>query len=400
MADPSLRLLPSRRLTDLHPQLLDALFGAAVAVGSLVTLVLGQYRMAGRPLTAMDYSTAAVAFVVVTLRRRWPLGTLAAAVATAVVFIALGEREHLVIIVTAITTYTMATVSPRVRAWAIATGVALILYLSSVMLTDNSWSAPGPIGSIAWIGMAVAVGDAMRTRLEYVRAVEERARRAEQSRDEEARRRVVEERLRIARELHDVVAHHIALINVQAGVASHLLRSRPEQAEEALAHVRDAARTVLDELGTVLGVLRQADDPEMTTEPTQGLSKLSGLLDGLAAAGLQVEYRRNGTVRDLPAGVDLAAYRIIQESLTNAKKHGSGGRAHLTLTYARDGVTAEVTNPIDPRRELSAAGTGRGLVGMRERAAAVGGTVSAGPADDSVFVVHAFLPATENRENR
>ena len=249
MADPSLRLLPSRRLTDLHPQLLDALFGAAVAVGSLVTLVLGQYRMAGRPLTAMDYSTAAVAFVVVTLRRRWPLGTLAAAVATAVVFIALGEREHLVIIVTAITTYTMATVSPRVRAWAIATGVALILYLSSVMLTDNSWSAPGPIGSIAWIGMAVAVGDAMRTRRAYVRAVEERARRAEQSREEEARRRVAEERLRIARELHDVVAHHIAA-DQRAGRGRRAPAARPARAGRGGARPRPRrpARTVLDEL--------------------------------------------------------------------------------------------------------------------------------------------------------
>jgi signal transduction histidine kinase len=238
--------------------------------------------------------------------------------------------------------------------------------------------------------MAIAIGDAIRTRRAYVAAIEERARRAEQSRDEEARRRVAEERLRIARELHDVVAHHIAMINVQAGVAAHVLRTQPDAADTALAHVRSAARTVLDEISTLLGVLRHPDDAE-DSEPTRGLARLGGLLDSLAAAGLTVEHRQQGDARELPAAVDLAAYRIVQESLTNAQKHGAGGTAHLSLAFTPAGVGITVWNDAPPVNG-HANGSGHGLVGMRERAAAVGGTLRT-DRDDGRFLVEAHLPA-------
>jgi signal transduction histidine kinase len=221
--------------------------------------------------------------------------------------------------------------------------------------------------------------------------VEERARRAEQSREEEAQRLVMEERLRIARELHDIVAHNLALISVQAGVAAHLMQSRPEKATAALGHVRDAANAAVDELGAVLAVLRQNGDPDRTTEPAPGLDDLPALLDTVAAAGLPVRFRQDGPVRPLPAATELAAYRIIQEALTNASKHGAGG-ADLGLTYTGDGLTIAVTNPIRPG-PAGSAGTGHGLVGMRERAAATGGQLRAGPEPPDLFAVRAFVAA-------
>jgi signal transduction histidine kinase len=254
------------------------------------------------------------------------------------------------------------------------------LFVIGGIFADGGWFAPENLAVFGWTAAATAIGDARRSRRAYIFAVEERARRAEETREEEARRRVAEERLRIARELHDVVAHHIAVINVQAGAAAHVLPTRPEAVGPALAHIRRASDTALKELSAVVGVLRNA-------EPTRGLARLGELLDALAAAGLRVEHTQHGQARELPAVVDLAAYRIVQEALTNAQRHGTG-TACLVVTYEPDRVVVEVTNPVGP----PSPGSGYGLVGMRERAAAAGGTVTAG-LDDRQFVVRAELPA-------
>jgi signal transduction histidine kinase len=181
------------------------------------------------------------------------------------------------------------------------------------------------------------------------------------------------------------------MINVQAGVAAHVLRQQPEQAEEALGHVRKAARTVLDEISTLLGVLRREDDP-IESEPTRGLGRLSGLLDSLAAAGLHVEHRQEGSARELSSAVDLAAYRIVQESLTNAQKHGDDPAVRLLLAYTPEGLRILISNSAASDDD----GEGHGLVGMRERASAVGGTLQTGHTDGR-FVVRAFLPSSEVR---
>ncbi len=381
-----------------HPQVVDAVLGAVLATLSLVAVVSGspdddhpggREDLVGRDITAVDVVAAVLAFGFVAARRRWPLPVLAAATVAAIWSVAQGGLTPVLEVTAVICSYTVATLTNRTTAWVAGAGVALSGYTAALYWSDVGWADPENIAIFAWTGMAVAVGDALRTRRAYVAAVEERARRAEQSRDAEAQRRVIEERLWIARELHDVVAHHIAMINVQAGVAAHVLRGQPDKAEEALGHVRHAARTVLDELSTVLGVLRQHDDPEVTTEPTRGLGRLTELLDSMAAAGLRVEHRQDGAARVLPSSVDLAAFRIIQESLTNAQKHG-GDTARLQLRYTADGVTVEVHNPING---VSPAGSGHGIVGMRERAAAVGGTLRIGPGPDGHFTVHAELPA-------
>lgn len=334
----------------------------------------------------------ATALFALALRRRWPERLLILDTAVSVgIMVATGERHPLLVVTWLIVAYTFARRTGRRRVWLVAGSCVAAMFLAAGAFGANGWLAPDVFGLAAWSIAFVAIGDATRSRRAYIDEVEERARRAEETREEEARRRVAEERLRIARELHDVVAHHIAVINVQAGAAAHVLRTRPEAVGPALAHIRRAADTVMQELGSVVGVLRSPEDGGDSTEPTRGLARLAELLDAFAASGLQVEHRRHGTARDLPAVVDLAAYRIVQESLTNAHKYGTG-RASLAITYGPDAVRIDVDNTI--AQGATASGSGYGLVGMRERAAATGGTVHA-EAVDGRFSVHAELPAKE-----
>jgi signal transduction histidine kinase len=271
------------------------------------------------------------------------------------------------------------------------------LFLTETITSPRPWYDGENLELIAWMGVATALGDAVRSRRGYLvarqeraTALQERAERAEQALEEETRRQVVEERLRIARELHDVVAHHIAVINVQAGVATHLVRDDPAGAEAALAHVRRGASSVLDELGGILSVLR-SDDPTTPTDPLPTLDQLDRLIAGFTGVGLEVEWRTTGARRPVAPAVALAAYRIVQESLTNAHRHGRGPRVCLRVDYDLDVLTIEVLNdavaggPTSGRR-------GHGIVGMRERVAAAGGTIDVGPTTDGRFRVAVTLP--------
>jgi signal transduction histidine kinase len=221
--------------------------------------------------------------------------------------------------------------------------------------------------------------------------------RAERTREVEAARRVAEERLRIARELHDVLGHHVAVIGVQSGVAETLMASRPDAAREALRHVQDASEQVLAELAALVEVLREPGD-DARGAPQPGLGALVALLDETRATGLVVDHETTGDVRPLAPVVDLVAYRVVQEALTNAHKHGDGS-ARLELTYAEDTLTIEVTNRVAPGSAPVAedAAGGHGLVGMRERVASVGGDLAAG-LDLTTFRVSAVLPALAVRD--
>ncbi|WP_327586602.1 histidine kinase [Nonomuraea sp. NBC_00507] len=402
MAVSGMSLLCVGRLAARHPRAVDLGLAAFIAVGYLLSIGAGADRgpIPARGLNGLDVVAAVVTFVLIAVRRRLPLTVLGLAVAATVTSMVLGEPRAAGIPATAIAAYTVATLNSRRVAWAAGGSAAVLLYGAGLVwphpaLAGTTWWERGNVAVLALVGMAVAVGDAIRTRRAYLMEVEERARRAEESREEEARRRVIEERLRIARELHDVVAHNLALISVQAGVAGHLMQSRPDQAAAALEHVRQAANTAVAELGTVLSVLRQDGDPDRTTEPVPGLTALPTLLDTVGAAGLRVRCRQAGQVRVLPAAADLAAYRIIQESLTNAHKHGTGDTTDLHLTYTDDGLAIEIANPSGPG---TGPGTGHGLIGMRERAAAVGGTLRAGPQASNTFAVRAFLPAPRGEQ--
>jgi len=382
-----------RRVTRAHPWLLDVVLATLVSVVSLVPLVLGLEPDGYQP-SGVDVVAAAVAFALLLVRRRAALVVLGLTLLGEAGFVAVVATRPGVLVATAmIAVYTVARTVGRRVAIAVAVAAAVAQFVISAVAM-GSLASPENFAVLAWTGMVAAIGGTVRTWRDYLTATEERVTRAEASKELEAQRRVAEERLRIARELHDVIAHHIALINVQAGIASHLLRTDPDQADMVLGQMRDAGRTVLDELSSVLYVLRQPGDEGQPTEPVPDLSRLGQLLDALTAAGLRIHHRRSGTPRPLPTATDLAAYRIVQEGLTNAQKHGSGG-THLLIDYRPEALHIQIRNPMRTHPPAASTGTGHGLTGMRERAHAVGGSLHAGPQPDGTYGLDARLPAPD-----
>ena len=225
----------------------------------------------------------------------------------------------------------------------------------------------------------------------HVREVEQRAEEAERTRDEAARRRAMEERLRIARELHDSLTHSISVIQVQAGVAVHLARKRGEDVPPALLAIQEAGADATRELRATLGVLRSEQDGDGS-----GLGQLDHLVARARAAGLPVTVNVTGEQRPLPPEADQAAYRIVQEALTNVSRHAGHARASVHLHYTQESLSVQIVD--DGKGTVTSAGSrpsgpGLGLVGMRERVAALGGLLEAGPRDDGGFQVRAELPA-------
>jgi signal transduction histidine kinase len=229
--------------------------------------------------------------------------------------------------------------------------------------------------------------------------LEDRARRAEAGREDEARRRVQQERLRIARELHDAVGHHVALINVQAGAMRYILDTDPARARESLGHIQQASEAALEELRLTVGLLRQPGDQE-PVEPVGGLSRISELIASFEAAGLRVKCDVTGQARQLPEAVDLTAYRLIQESLTNTAKHAAGTSVSVRLAFQPEALSLVVEDdgPLDGGSRDSVAEArglaeeGHGIIGMRERAVALSGRLTAGPRAGGGFCVAAELP--------
>jgi signal transduction histidine kinase len=215
---------------------------------------------------------------------------------------------------------------------------------------------------------------------------------AERDRDAEARRRVTEERLRIARDLHDSVGHHLALINVQAGVARHVMADQPAQIRQTFDQIRLDSRAALEELRESVGLLRQPGEAALPVEPTVGLIGLDHLLASFEGAGLRVVPRWHGTRRAVPRAADVTAYRVIQESLTNVRKHAGAVRADLVLRYEPQALSIVVENDGPAGAGCAPAPDAHGIVGMRERVTALGGTLLAGPRPDGGFRVSAVLP--------
>lgn len=250
-------------------------------------------------------------------------------------------------------------------------------------------------GTVLWLLLPVSLGGRSRFRRAYLESVQARAAHAERTRDEEARLRVAEERLRIARELHDAVAHHMAVAHAQAGTAAHLAETHPEQTRKILADLVGTTTSALLELRATVGVLRRTAGPDTDPlEPAPGLDRLPDLVASCASAGLTVTVTTKGPARPLSPGVDLTAYRIIQEALTNATKHAPDHTARVRLHYDTARLLVTVTN--DGTANETAAtpvpGGGYGLMGMRERAHSVGGDLRAGPRPDGGFEVSAVLP--------
>jgi signal transduction histidine kinase len=304
-------------------------------------------------------------------RRRHPFGVLATAVGCGLGFLVLGFRESpLVISPVLVSVYAVAALTDRRTAWAAASASAAVLVGTAIVCAPHAWLDPDNAAMLAWTALPAAVGDGVRSRRAYVAAVEERAEHAEQTREQEAQQRVAAERVRIARELHDVVAHHIALINAQAGVAAHLAERRPEQILAALEDIRDTSRSALDELRVTVRLLRQSGDPVASRDPAPGLAQIPALLASFERAGLAVSYTRRGIAAPLAPTVDLAAYRIVQEALTNVRKHAHATSVDLVLDYADTAVRLEVRD--DGTGTSDGHSPGFGLLGLRERAAHLG----------------------------
>jgi signal transduction histidine kinase len=291
------------------------------------------------------------------------------------------------------------------RAPAIVATVADIGVLGAGHLLSGLHSTTGlsdlsdlsDLSIVPWLAVVAAIGQAARARRAQKSMLEERARRTEENREHEARRRIQEERLRIARELHDAVGHHVALISVQAGAMDYLLDTDPDKARESLAHIQQASESALEELRLTVGLLRQPGDPE-PTEPAGKLARLGELIDSFTATGLRVTCDVTGEVRQLPEAVDLTAYRLIQESLTNTAKHAAGASASVQLAFLPGILSLVIEDDGGPNAAVTgkdmeiSTDTGHGIVGMRERAAALGGRLCAGPHSGGGFRVLAELP--------
>jgi signal transduction histidine kinase len=240
--------------------------------------------------------------------------------------------------------------------------------------------------------VAAVLGRLARHRQAHLAYVEERALRAEVSRDSEARRKVGEERIRIARELHDLVAHQITLANAQANVAAHLFGTNPDKARTSLDEVVETTRHALDELRATVGLLRQHDDAPTPPEPAPGLALVPMLLESFRLAGLEVSVHHDGTAIPLPPAVDLTAYRIIQEALTNVTKHATARSAEVRLTWDTERVGISISDDGVRSHSPLEHSPGYGLIGLRERTTAVGGSLTAGPRPEGGFIVTAHLP--------
>jgi signal transduction histidine kinase len=371
-----------------------------VLLAVFITLfqILGTLRAGGnqpeaRPLTDpadLGYLLLAVSGLVLVGRRRWPVAVFATTVACSVAYYAAGYPDGPGWVGLFVAIYTVAALGDGRRSLRIVAAGIAVLAVEWLSVADlQSFNPAGWVFfRIGTAVMAAALGESVRGRRALAAEAEERAARAEQTKEEEARRRVDAERLRIAREVHDTVAHAIAVINVQAGVTAHVLDKRPEQARETLVTIEQTSARALGELRTTLGMLRDADDRRA---PTPGLGQVEELVGMAREAGLDVKLEVASPARELPSATDQAAYRILQESITNAIRHAGPARVTVSLTYGPDDLELRVAD--DGRGPLATgAESGRGIVGMRERAALLGGELTAGPRPGGGFQVQASLP--------
>jgi len=314
-------------------------------------------------------------------RRRFAVALVGVCVAT-LVSAGLGDFNPGVVLAVATLAYSGAARLERRRAGALT--LTLAVAVTFVSVPAWGWSLQVPM----LVAAAGALGDAARSRREYLQAMTERVLRAEATRDSEARRRVAEDRLSIARDLHDVVAHQIAVINLHASAASAALRDRPDDADRSLQTIRTASRTVLSEIGDLLATLRDPSSPHL---PAVGFDDIGRVLDTFAEHGLDVTRRVVGVPRPLPSTVGVTALRVVQETLTNAHKHGRDQRAHLLVEYRPHDLHIAVTNPVAERGDDTAGG-GHGLLGMRERVESARGTLSYGRVEPGSWQVDVVLP--------
>jgi signal transduction histidine kinase len=375
---------------------LDALV-VAVAIGGALEVVIRR-DAEGAPDSSLWFAAPAIALLALPLlvRRRYPFAAPAGlwVVAAALSFVDGG-------LVTFTASATLAGLAAAFLLGnlrdATLTRAGLVLTLGSSALliyNDPDHSAAQLVFTPLLFGIGWLAGFALRERVEEAEAAEERARHAERERESAARVAVAEERARIARELHDIVAHAVSVMVLQVGAVRHKLPDTLAENREALEGVEQAGRTALAEMRRLLGAMRNdGDDVELTPQP--GLDTLDSLLEEVGRAGLPVRLHLDGEPFPLPRALDLSAYRIVQEGLTNALKHARAGHADVTIRYGPDDVQIEVRD--DGEGDSASDGHGHGLVGIRERVKIYGGDMTAGTAAGGGFVLRTRLPLGERR---
>jgi signal transduction histidine kinase len=371
-----------------HPRLVDGVLAAVLALSGLGTAI------ARRELLAFPLLIAIA--VPVVFRRQHPVAAFAISLVAGALQVVAGFLLSTADLAIVVLLYTLAAYCPRR-----VSRNGLIVCLLGAAAAIARWHPDGLpllnwllVGSIVFAGpclIAWAIGDSMRNRRAYYAALEDRAARLERERDAQAQIAAAAERARIARELHDVIAHNVSVMVVQADGASYALDGSPERARQALAAISSTGRQALDEMRHMLGVLRSADELS-GVDPIPGIGQLDELLDQTRASGLAVSFSVQGVPGPLPSGVALAAYRTIQEALTNVRKHGGpAARAQVILRYCEDALVLTITD--DGRGAAAVSdGAGHGLIGMRERVAVYGGTLEAGPRPGGGYQVTARLP--------
>lgn len=387
--DPVARWLRARSPLGLDALLAAVLTVAAVAGTSAQTTPDG-YQHAD----ALAYALAALAAVVLAVRRRWPVPVFAVTLTASVAFAARGYPSGPALLALLLAVYTAASADTRARSLLLGLIAAVTLSAARLAFTQETLGHTS-VNAISWIGASLFLGWAVANRRAFVAEIRDRADRAERTREEEARHRVDAERLRIARDLHDAVAHGISAINVQAGVAAHLLDAQPEHAGQALETIKRLSKTALGELREILDVLRAVDASD-ARHPIAGLAQLESLISRTREAGLDVAVEIDGERRELPLAVDLAAYRIIQEALTNVLRHAGHAPALVSLDYGAEEFALQIEDRGGPTPSPApfTDGAGYGLIGMRERTESLGGSFEAGHLAGGGFRVVATLPTT------
>lgn len=382
----------------LHPRTVgfDLLLAAALATTMVVEL--WKSDQPDTEITPLSVGVVVLAALPVLFRRQRPLLALAAGMVTLYVVMLTVDIYQTVPFPTMLAGYCVAVAHSRRTT--VAVGLALVppVVFAIIHFGHGTSHLPSEIPkNLAFVAAPLLLGSAERERRAAHRALLDRAETAERTRDEEARRRVGEERLRIARDVHDVVAHAMVAINVQAGVGAHLLDRDPEQARRTLEDIKKVSGEALADLRGTLGALRTPyDDDTAPVAPTQGLAELDDLGESLRSAGVDVDVDIDPAAATVPAAVAATGYRIVQEALTNVVRHAGGARARVRVARQEDRVVIDVTDDGGVATAATASvaapdGAGHGIRGMRERALAAGGTLDAGPHDGG-WRVHASLP--------
>jgi len=361
-----------------RPKNWDVLVSAAAAAGLIVE---GLLRGAGSPGTVI--ALALLAALPLAWSSNAPLPALLGTTAGLLVCLAVFQPYDVATAVLALALYRVASLGDRRRSLLVGAAAAALVVSIAVVVSDSA--AANAAVRLGVIVGALVIGDTIRSRRELREARRERDRRIAQEREQESLRRLADERLRVARELHDTVAHALVAINVSAGVAAHLRRD-----DAVLTEIASVSARALEDLRATLGLLREAGEPA-PTGPTLDLASLAQLVDRVKAAGVETdtEVELNGHV--LPLAVGQAGYRIVQEALTNVMRHAPASHARVLLHVDADTLLIDITNDAVVDSEPPGTG-GHGLRGMTERAAALGGQVSAGPVEAGGWHVHARLP--------